>query len=90
LFPLSLALCSITLARQDRAHNVNLAEVDGGYASGIKNLCSLNFNSKFRVGGTKKRLASSVRGVIPRTLMPSVVASSSLGASGAMHLRALL
>jgi hypothetical protein len=55
LFPLSLALLSITLARQDRAHNVNLAEVDGGYASGIKNLRSLNFNSKFRVGGTKKR-----------------------------------
>jgi hypothetical protein len=55
IFPLSLARCSITLACQDPAHNVNLAEVDGGYASGIKNLCSLNVSLKFTVGGTKKR-----------------------------------
>jgi hypothetical protein len=55
LFPLSLARRSITLARQDRAHNVNLAEVDGGYASGIKNLCSLNVSLKFMVGSPRKR-----------------------------------
>jgi hypothetical protein len=55
MFPLSLAHCGITLARQDRAHNVNLAEVDGGYALGMKNLCALNIKLNFTVGGPKKR-----------------------------------
>jgi hypothetical protein len=54
MFPLSLAHCGITLARPGRAHNVNLAEVDGGYALGMKNLCSLNFYLKFTVAGPKK------------------------------------
>jgi hypothetical protein len=55
MFPLSLARCGITLARRGGAHNVNLAEVDGGYALGMKNLCSLNIKLKFTVRGPKKR-----------------------------------
>jgi hypothetical protein len=61
MFPLSLAHCGITLARQDRMHNVNLAEVDGGYALGMENLCSLNIRSKFMLGDPKKGLASPPR-----------------------------
>jgi hypothetical protein len=51
MFPLSLALRSVTLARQRRAHNVNLAEVDGGYALDMKNLYSMNVKLRFMVGG---------------------------------------
>ena len=54
MFPLSLTRCGITLARPDGAHNVNLAEVDGGYALGMKNLYCLNIRSRFIVGDPKK------------------------------------
>ena len=33
---------------------MNLAEVDGGYALGMKNLCYLNIMSRFTVGDPKK------------------------------------
>ena len=51
MFPLSLARCGITLARRGGAHNVNLAEVDGGYALDMKNLYSMNVKLRFMVGG---------------------------------------
>jgi hypothetical protein len=53
MFPLSLVRCSITVACRDRTHNVNLAEVDGGYALGMENLYSINVKSRFTVGDPK-------------------------------------
>ena len=52
--PIWSARCGVTLARQGGAHNVNLAEVDGGYALGMKNFCYLNIMSRFTVCDTKK------------------------------------